>query len=924
MRVTVSAKVLTMPSACACCGGAADRTFRATAVRVEGKRVIRTRTAAWTFPQCAGCARHDDLWPDATPGVVFLLTLLTCGIYLYFYLERRKRARALCLPACAPPRQAVQYFGWKGTVHHFDFHSPVFTRDFVIANGKKVVEVDPSVTALIQHATQPLPAGMPDMRAQPVPARAPEARAQPVPARAPEVRVQPAPARAPAAPSFSPPPPPVASQAVAPWVAHVPPTPPPLPRADAAPHFVGLRDRVDIAGRVLVGPMVYVSSDPRTEDASTIVTVAPVGRTSLATPLPYWPSYAGATPDQRARYLDWLMKERDDRSIEIGYPFLYFYGLERRVLVDRRDHLEVRAEVKRLLGLHGENRSFHGYATHLLSFMVLARIAETDEVEVRAELAPLAARDPSALAGLLAWFHLRDRPLPAEYAMSCARAMEAAKGGVVVQRAAKELADLFAIRYRDTFKGGLVLQAAKRAETIAYHPASASLAMSMRGLGVAVPHVLGRPAQFNPVVEVWNDCIDDLRKVSSARRSVAGAGAMSADAWMALPPELKAETEHPAQDAWDDLLARAPRVEGYHLVQARQLAALVGASAANGVTAKALREACETIAVLGYAVEPDGRVETRKRAGDAELLVWRADDTRPMDAALWRSAYTMLALMLSVAHADGAVASGETAIVASLVEELFVLDDLMRRRVEAMRHLLTREPAKVAAIARALRTSRTADELRKVGRVLVAVAGADRSISDAEHKSLRSLYKALGLTSGDLAAAIATSGARLESDEPVSMRPAETGPAGEAIPQPTRPSRPKLDGNAIAAILAETREVAAMLDAVLDDGEDEPESPRAASASSASAAPASAAPAFSTGGVFETLDIRYQAVAGQLLTKDIWSLTEVRALAAGARLMPGAILETLNTWSDARFGEYLIEETEGWRVRQDLVRRDNA
>lgn len=115
-----------------------------------------------------------------------------------------------------------------------------------------------------------------------------------------------------------------------------------------------------------------------------------------------------------------------------------------------------------------------------------------------------------------------------------------------------------------------------------------------------------------------------------------------------------------------------------------------------------------------------------------------------------------------------------------------------------------------------------------------------------------------------------------------------------------------------------------MLDAVLDDGEDEPESPRAASASSASAAPASAAPAFSTGGVFETLDIRYQAVAGQLLTKDIWSLTEVRALAAGARLMPGAILETLNTWSDARFGEYLIEETEGWRVRQDLVRRDNA
>jgi uncharacterized tellurite resistance protein B-like protein len=917
MRVSVSAKVLNMPEACACCGGAADRTFRATAVRVEGKRVIRTRTAAWTFPQCAGCARHDDLWPDATAGVVFWLTLLTCGIYLYFYLDRRKRARALCLPACAPPRQAVQYFGWHGTVHHFDFHSPVFTRDFVIANGKKVVEVDPSVTALIQHATRPLPVTVPEVRTPSVPVRAPAAPSPP-----PRPPAAPAAARPVAA--YVPAPPVVAHVPAAPVAAYAPPPAPPRPRADAGPRFVGLRDRVDVAGRVLMGPMVYVSSDPRTEDASTIVTVAPVGRTSLATPLPYWPSYAGATPDQRAKYLDWLMKEREDRSIEVGYPFLYFYGLERRMLVDRRDHVEVRAELKRLLGIYGENRSFQGYASRLLAFMILSRLAETDEAEIHAELAPLASHDATALGALLAWFHLRDRPLPAEYAASCVRTMDGAKGGVVVQRAAKELADLFAIRYRESFKDGLLLQAAKRAETVAYHPASASLAISMRGLGVAVPHVLGRPAQFNPVVEVWNGCIDDLRKVSSARRSGTGSRAMSAEAWMALPPELRAETEHPAQDAWDELIGRAPRVESYHLVQARQLAALMGASAANGVTGKAMREACETAALLGYAVEPDGRVETRKRAGDAEVLVWRADDTRPMDAALWRSAYTMLALMLSVAHSDGAVASAETAIVASLVEELFVLDDLMRRRVEAMRHLLTREPAKVTAIARALRTTRTADELRKVGRVLVAVAGADRSITDAEHKSLRNLYKALGLTSGDLAAAIATSGARLESDEPVSMRPAEAGPAGEAIPRPARPSAPKLDGNAIAAILAETREVAAMLAAVLDDDDDEQESPRAVSISPAPAAPVSVAPPVPTGGVFETLDIRYQAVAGQLLTKDIWSLTEVRALASGARLMPGAILETLNTWSDERFGEYLIEETEGWRVRLDLLRRDNA
>lgn len=893
MRVSVSAKVLNMPTVCACCGLPADRTFRATAVRVEGKRVIRTRTAAWEFPQCAACARHDEEWPDASAGAVFWLTLLTCGIYLYFYLQRRKRAHALCSPGCAAPRQAVQYFGWHGTVHHFDLHSPVFTREFVVANDKKVVEVDPAVTALL---ASPAPSAMV------VAVRA----------------AAPSPAPVPVATTPLPPPAPSRAPAAAPIIAHIP-RPPPGPRGDTGPRFVGHGDRVDIAGRVLVSPMVYVSADPRTEDASTIVTVASVRRSSLATPLPYWPSYAGASPDQRARYLDWLMKERDDRAIEIGYPFLFFYGLERRVLVDRRDHDAIRLEIKRLLGIYGENRSFHGYASRLLSFMVIASLAEAGEAEIRSELAPLAGRDPSALAGLLAWFHLRDRPLPAEYAASAVRTMERAKGGVVVQRAAQELAELFAIRYRESFKDGLLLQAAKRGEMIAYHPASATLAMAMRGLGATIPHVLGRPAQFNPVVDVWNRCIDDLRKVSAVRRGGGVNGATSAEAWMALPPELRAETDHPAQDAWNELIVGAPRVGRYHVIQARQLAALVGASAANGVSGKALREGCEVAAALGYAVEPDGRVEARKRGGGTELLVWREDDPRPMEPALWRSAYAMLAIMLSVAGADGEVESAEVTAVAKLVEELFVLDDQMRRRVEALRHVLTREPAKVATIVKTLRTTRTADELRKVGRLLVAVAGADGMISEAEHKSLRSLYKAMGLPAADLAAAIVAAGVLLASDAPVTARAAEAAMPGQAIPQAAAAPRSRLDGAAIAAILAETREVAAMLSAVLDSDDDD--APAVAATPVAFVAP----PQLSTvAGVWQTLDVRYHSVARQLVAKATWTAGEIRILATGARLMPGAILETINTWSDEQFGDYLIEEADGWSIKLDLLPRETS
>jgi hypothetical protein len=65
----------------------------------------------------------------------------------------------------------------------------------------------------------------------------------------------------------------------------------------------------------------------------------PVSRTSPSTspPLGYWPSYARLTPEARRCYLEWLAMGRRNPSIDIGYVFIFFYGLERRLLVDMAD-----------------------------------------------------------------------------------------------------------------------------------------------------------------------------------------------------------------------------------------------------------------------------------------------------------------------------------------------------------------------------------------------------------------------------------------------------------------------------------------------------------------------------------------------------------------------------------------------------------
>jgi tellurite resistance protein len=820
--------------------------------------------------------------------MLFWAVLFTAGIYLYFYFQQRNHALRLCHSRCARPLEAVQYLGWSGTVHRFDFHSSAFTREFAIVNQSKLVDVDARVRALLEAPAPAAPA------AAPVPTPPQSAAIAPM-------------KREPAGP--------IAARSLS------PPILAPLPKPSSGElRFIGAHDQFLVAGRSLRGPLTFVTSDPGGNCPAAIVVGASVGRAHLAEPLPYWPSYESATPDQRARYLDWLASGRTDATVPIGYVFIHFYGLEQRALIDERDQAAIEAELKRLLSIYGENRSFRGYAQNLLTFLTLSSIATLDEHQLLEALGSFVPSSSLALMGVLAWFRLRKRPLPAPCAAFVLGSLEGVKRGVVATRSAQELAELFDIRYREKFGEGLWLRASKQ-EKVPYRAASASLARSAHEIEIELPHVLGQPEQFAPVVELWNDCVADLKKLSSAKRNDEGAE-MSAETWAELPSELRTSYEHPAQDAWEGLLAGSPRVARYHCVTTGQLLQLTAVPPGDSATAAQLRQACEMAALLGYAVEPDARVNGKKRALSSEVVVWRVEDARPMEEALWKSTYAMMSLLLAVAAADGEVAASESAIVASFIEELFVLDDSMRNRVEALRHLLMRTPAKTTGIAKALQTSRSAAELQKIGRVLVAVAGADGIIGDAEHKSLRSLYKGLGLSARELAVAIVASGAKLESDAPVSVQEIETGAPGQAIPPRAGAPSPALDGKAIAAILAETREVAAMLSSVLDNEDDaEPEAIEPESA----APPVSPAPAATTAlDLFGSLDVRYQPIVQQLLTKASWSLSEVKALAASAKLMPGAIIETVNSWSDERLGDYLIEEVDGWRIHADLLERARA
>lgn len=124
------------------------------------------------------------------------------------------------------------------------------------------------------------------------------------------------------------------------------------------PQDINIGRGVSIKVNIITGEVEI--EDLQSDDPSTIFSVLPVKQptnvASISRP-DYYPSYARLTPEQRWVYLQWL--QNIAQPTDIGYVFLYYYGLERHLLFGEFD-----LAVDEILYLreHHENNSFSSYS----------------------------------------------------------------------------------------------------------------------------------------------------------------------------------------------------------------------------------------------------------------------------------------------------------------------------------------------------------------------------------------------------------------------------------------------------------------------------------------------------------------------------------------------------------------------------------
>ncbi|ALI04027.1 co-chaperone DjlA [Pseudomonas sp. FW306-02-F02-AA] len=677
--------------------------------------------------------------------------------------------------------------------------------------------------------------------------------------------------------------------------------------------WVPAGESVTVSGFSLPGGMLYVGSalgrydaqEPSLLNAKLRIAKSYVDIEERL--MPYWPSFHSISPEARRGYLQWLEGGRRDPLADTGYVFLFFYGLERRALVDAVSDPQVKAEipliakeVQRLLDIYGDNRSFRGYAEGFLDYLSNQALDPNLYLGPPPDAVAYSYEMPLPLRIGLGQHASNKRPLDADWALAWALADPNISKRTPVTRCKDVFAALFKLKYASTHPAGLILAQNKTKLKASYRPASAVLMAPAVNLG-DLPDVMATSGTRKNLQLIVELCTSELEPYSR----YLGRNPESAEALEGLLQLPVALWPAPARAELDDLQHRI----GDDLI-AMSFGELAGRFKSAGALSRdkvlALARALES---LHIGMEPDvlAGSKTPKAEDQIALFVTQPEDGSLRASAAYNSASVTLDLASAVASADGDTSNEEVTMLGQHIDSWSHLSVAHRKRLKAHLRIQIQQPPTLASLKKKL-DPLTVEAKRAIASFLAHLAQADGTVSPSEVKLLERVYKALQLDSQLLYSDLhgAASRARVASVIP----PANTTQSEPGVPLPVNAKQGfVLDHERIAELQRETAEVSALLAQVFTDDRVEESEQLIEDAESTSASSADVA----------GLDLEHSAFLRLLVSRPEWSRSELESAASDMELMLDGALEQINDMAFDRFDMPITEGDDPIEINKDIL-----
>jgi TerB N-terminal domain/TerB-C domain len=656
---------------------------------------------------------------------------------------------------------------------------------------------------------------------------------------------------------------------------------------------------ITVARAKIPDGMVYICHTPgryEQHDGCFIDPALPVGSSAVAPPLGYWPSYQRITPDCRQCYLEWLASGKKASNVDIGYVFLYFYGLERRLLVDEPTAVEMDAlveELKRLRTIYSANRSFDGYSRRLVDATDFLRSAGDGSRLFAPDLTAPLGDMPVPLKVAIAREVVAGRPLGFELAAAALfglREFWMTRRHVLAKGRRPFLAVLRA-RFEATFPSGFALRNHKDSSLqLVYRGAAAGLEVDLAaraGLkNLPDPTNLTWTKLFalaNAVAEEVAPYAKALADYPARANSIAGL--------VSCPLELRDGIAEEARCWLKGLPSPAPVPFGVLASHA------IGTESAKW-TIRHRRQISEALSVLGYAMEPGPEEGT---VGDGTIVqVFRYTGDSQSRTMVVASAAA--GLVAGVAKAGpGRDDKVEEFWLSKLAHRLSLSADQMTKLRARLAWLRTNDFG-LSSVNRMLGEA-TLEERELCAWSATVATGATGTVGKPQIAMLEAIHDVLSIPRAALYSGLhaGLGAASVSADEPVAVSdglPEVLHP----IPRPPTAEAAGPDIGRLAQIRAETERVSAMLANIFAEIEAAPEMPE------------------HTGeGPLLGLDAEHMALTTRLLARTEWPRADFDAAATAVGLMPDGAMEAINEWAFDKYGDALVEDGDPVVVKLELL-----
>jgi len=697
-------------------------------------------------------------------------------------------------------------------------------------------------------------------------------------------------------------------------VAFIPPPASPPPYRKSGDLWIHPDQEVTVDGFRIQGGMIYVGTDLLSikgcEAEPALINpdkeVAQSAANCHIRHTRYWPSYDSISPEARASYLQWLANGKCDPKGDLGYVFLYFYGLERRVLWDAARNPQVRTElplieeeVCRLLNIYGNNRSFRFYASSFLEYL-----AATTEDGLTSECPVVSglARDRGLSLKLrvgLGQLCQAGQSLSAEWAVAWYLALPNLPREQVISRCPDAFISLFQAEFAKRSNGTMTLPNIRTLMQVVHRPASPSFVGKMFTLELDLPDVSLLSEPVTKLQEIGDACsslLAPLNRFLCARpekaKSLEALVLMPVCLWpAAIGNELSALRMSISE-------AREPK-----LMTLGELTSLLpDGGCLNRVQFGALTR---TLGSFGLGIEPDVRFHGPLPEADDTIALFVADGL-DQDHACSRGfaiAGLMLQMASALASADNNFNQAEATLILNHIHAKLDITELERYRLVARLCLYRTSPPNRTGLKRRIEAL---DSLARnaIGDFLLQVALADGVIDPVEVRVLESLFSLMGLDRASLYSKLNNLEAQHGSIPPAinassTRPPSATGTSGSAAIW--------LDSTIIAALKADSAKVSILLERVFADAESQPDK-----------LPIEDHERKPESSVLD-LDIDHAGLLHVLLQRAQWTRAELEEVCTDRGLMPDGAIERINEAAFSRFDQALIEGDDPVDINYELM-----